>query len=108
MALTTIDNFTRIMGGAGNKNIVVCDIDFTNPYPTGGESLTPALVGMQQFDLVLASPDTGYIFEFDYTNNLILAYYFDNDAVADGAAIQVANGTDLSGVTNVRVLIVGV
>lgn len=103
----TIDNFTRIQGGAGNRNVYICDVDFDASYPTGGESLTPANVGLQQFDLVLASNDAGFVFEFNYTDNLLLAYYADNDAGADGALIQVANATDLSANTNIRTLIIG-
>ena len=107
MALT-IDNFTRIMGGAGNRNIYICDIDFDTSYPTGGEALAPATVGMQSFDLVMVAPDAGYVFEFDYTNNLLLAYWADNDAGSDTALVQVADTTNLSGVANARALIIGV
>ena len=45
---------------------------------------------------------SGYVFEYDYANKLALAYWADYDAGADGALIQVANTTDLSGVTGVR------
>lgn len=103
-----IDNFTRILGGAGNRNINICDIDFDASYATGGEALTPATVGMQQFDLVLCESAVGYVFRYDYTANTLLAYWADNNGVADSALIQVPDTTNLSAVTNVRTLIIGV
>lgn len=40
----------------------------------------------------------GIMFEYDYTNSKMLAYYFDYDAAADGAAIAVIDTTDLSSI----------
>lgn len=104
MALT----ITKIANlSLGNAEGVVVDVDFDSSYPTGGESLTASDLGFQHasdIKLVLASPDGGYIFQYDYTNKKLLAYYADYDAVADGALIQVPNTTDLSGVTDVRLL----
>jgi hypothetical protein len=78
-------------------------IAFDSSYPTGGEALafgfTPAIV--------IAEPNLGYVFQYDYTNKKLLAYYADYDAVADGALIQVANTTNLSGLTAVKYVAFG-
>ena len=38
----------------------------------------------------------GVVFEYDYTNEKMLAYYFDYNGEADGVAIPVADTVDLS------------
>ncbi len=85
---------------ARDTQIYSCSVAFDSSYPTGGEAIifpfTP--------DIVIITPASGYIFEYDYTNAKILVYYFDYDAVADGAAIQVPNTTDLSALTSVRMI----
>jgi len=43
----------------------------------------------------------------DYTNNKILAYYYDYNGSADAVAIQVANTVDMSAVTSHKVFIWG-
>jgi len=92
----------------GNKRVRTVDIAFDSSYPTGGESLTASDLGLSVVDLVIPSPKSGYVFEYDYTNSKIKAYYADYDATSDGALIEVANTTDLSGVTGVRLLAMGV
>lgn len=104
MALT-VDNKKR--HATKSQFYVIVDVDFDSSYPTGGESLTPDSVGLGKIDFCLASPTAGYVFEYDYTNEKLKAFYADYDAVADGALIEVANEGDLSGVTNVKVIIFG-
>ena len=84
------------------------DVDFDSSYPTGGESLPASDLGLSVVDIVLPSPKSGYIFEYDYTNSKLKAYYADYDASADGALIEVASTTDLSGVTGVKLLVMGI
>lgn len=106
MALA-LDNFTKVMGGLGNQNIVICDIDFDASYPTGGESIsTPAtILGMDTVHFAIISPSGGYVFTYDYTNNKILAY---RSAGSGAAMAQVPNTTDISAITNVRAMFIGV
>jgi hypothetical protein len=82
-------------------------VAFDDSYSTGGESLVAADVDLTAINFVLPEPFAGFIFEYDYTNALLLAYYVDNDAVADSALIQVPDTTDLSAVTAARLLIIG-
>lgn len=70
MALT----LTRVRGTIfGGERVSVYDVDFDSSYPTGGESLTAADLGLRSIELVLASPKSGYVFEYDYANSKILA-----------------------------------
>ena len=98
-----------------NKRGVVGDLRYADlslawdsSYPTGGESFTPADAGMDAFHVVTAHQKSGYTFDMDYTNNKILAYYYDYNGSADAVAIQVANAVDLSGVTSHKVFVLGV
>lgn len=103
----------------GNKRIVTADIDFDSSYPTEGEPMAPADVGLRGFDIVLTSAmslsntadedvagDLGFSPTFDYVNEKMIMTYSDLNGGADGPSIQVANAVDLTGV-RVRALIVG-
>ncbi len=106
MALTN-----TVIGGRaesmGSKRFAIVNVAFDSSYPTGGESLLPADVGFQTFDLVLAEPSAGYTFEYDHATSKLLARRGDNDNAGDAPSVEVANTVDLSGVTGVRVLVIG-
>jgi hypothetical protein len=57
---------------------------------------------------VLAFPKAGYVFEYVEASELLKAYWCDNNAVADSAMIEVAGSTNMSGVTGVKVLALGI
>lgn len=59
----------------GDLAYVSGTVDFDSSYPTGGESFAPADVGLSVFDLVLCSPTSGVIFEMDYTNSNLQAFF---------------------------------
>ena len=84
----------------GTKRVVFCDIAFDDSYPTGGESLTASDVRLSDAHFVTITSKSSYIFEYDYTNSLVLAY----DA---GAGTEVGSGTNLSAVTSVKVMMIG-
>ena len=97
-----------------NKRGVVGDLRYADislawdsSYPTGGEPFTPADAGFDVFHTVTAHQKSGYTFEMDYTNNKVLAYYYDYNGSADAVAIQVANAVDMSAVTAHKVFIWG-
>ena len=104
MALSYDIKLQTIMG---IKQVVVFDVDFDDSYPTNGETVTASSIGLRNIDLLMASPTAGYVFEYDYSNSKLKAYYADYDAASDGALIEVANTTDLSGVTDVRCIAIG-
>ena len=79
----------------GNKKVVIADVDITS-YTSGGEPLTPADLGLQGINYVsMKSTENGYDFSYDYTNQKIIARYYDYDAAADGVAIAVPATTDV-------------
>ena len=71
MALT-IGNL--IVSNGGNKRRVTGTLDFDSSYPTGGEALTAANVALSVIDSIQVHPKSGYTFDYDYTNALVLAY----------------------------------
>ncbi len=105
MVLTIARDTPDLLMGA--KNVTTGTIAFDSSYPTGGEALTPANIGLNYIRFIIFEPTLGYVLTYDYTNQLVLAYYYDYDAGADGAAIQVANETDLSGLTGVKWFAIG-
>lgn len=104
MALT-ISNIVH--HGLKDASVKLADCAFDSSYPTGGEALAPSALGMARFERVIAENKSGYLFEYDYTNEKLLAYYADNDGASDGALIQVADTTDLSAVTGVKLTVIG-
>ena len=85
----------------------VFTIAFDASYATGGESLDPTDFGIVELVDIRIQSTSGYVFEYDYTNEKVLAYYADYNAGADGALIQVPGTTNLAAVTGVRVTILG-
>jgi len=57
----------------GTKRVVFCDIAFDSSYPTGGESLTPGDIGLSVATHVTIAGNSGYVFEYDYTNSKVKA-----------------------------------
>lgn len=60
--------------------------------------------------MVVALPKSGYIFEYDITNEKLLAYRQKDPAAAGGADIplpEVGNTISLAAVTGVTLLILG-
>ena len=58
----------------GVKNTVTGSLAFDSSYPTGGESLTPPMVGLRHIEAIDVRPQAGFVFEYDYDNELLLAY----------------------------------
>jgi hypothetical protein len=104
MALTVSNTVPTVFG---TQKVWQGTVGFDDSYPTGGEVFTPAGVGFVAFDRVDVAPKNGYVFQFDYTNNKILAYYGDYSESSDGPLVQVANTADLSGVTGVELTVYG-
>lgn len=71
MALTVAVTEPGVMG---NKRTTRGTIAFDSSYPTGGESLTAANIGLNTIDEITFQDKSGYSFEYDYTNALVLVY----------------------------------
>lgn len=109
-ATVTFDNEQVGAGGMGAPvfspsqrpmRVVTGQIDLDNSYPTGGEAVTSIADKFSEVLGVFIAPKAGYVFEYDYINEKVIAYWV--DTTVDGAAMaQVANTTDLSAVTDIR------
>jgi hypothetical protein len=71
MALTvTVKN----RDSSGNKRTIIADIDFDSSYAYGGESLTPATLGLSRIDCMRFENTKGGLFEYDYTNSKLKVF----------------------------------
>jgi hypothetical protein len=83
-------------------------IDFDSSYPTGGESLTATMLQLDEILFVSVQPANGRIFQYDYANSKLLAYFVDSGTASDGPLTELADGTDLSvNGADVHFLVVG-
>lgn len=57
----------------GSKNVARGTIAFDSSYPTGGESLTAANVGLKTIERITFEDVAGFSFTYDYTNAKVLA-----------------------------------
>lgn len=88
----------------GNAFMNVCDVAM-GTYPTNGEAISAAKLGLGAVDFVLPSPAAGYVFEFDHAAMKLKAfnttsYCFDGQqgvAGADNTLIKV--NADKAGVS---------
>jgi len=90
---------------ASRGGFVAGSIAFDNSYPTGGESfdLRGQFNGKDPY-LVLFEANSGYVFQYDYTNRKVKAYY---TSTSGGALVEVPNAADLSSLTDVRFVAFG-
>jgi hypothetical protein len=111
MALT----ITKVAGADtvfGNKRVKVRDITFDSSYPTTGESLTAADVGLTKIDFVETqgaknSAGTAQVpVVYDYTNSKLQIYRYDGASVGKANLEEAAAAFDASAFT-ARVRFVG-
>jgi hypothetical protein len=109
MALTVANTETGVYARAkGDEYETRKTIAFDSSYPTGGEPLTKGDLGFSAAPTVVEiEPKSGYVFEYDFTNEKILAYYGDNNNASDGPLIEVPNATNLATITGVKIRAVG-
>jgi hypothetical protein len=82
-------------------------IAFDASYPTGGEAWDMSALMPVSLKAVFIENKSGYVFEYDYTNKKVIAYYCDYSTGTDAVMIEVANTVDLSAVTGVRFMAIG-
>ena len=87
MATVTVRRRFKFGNGFGT----VCDVAMSNSYPTGGEPITPAELGLGRVDFVLPSTAASYMFEFDHTNSKLKAIH-PRAAIANTLAASVNAG----------------
>lgn len=97
MALTYSADRQEVVG---SQRVIRGTITFDASYPTGGESFTPASVGLTQLNRLNVFPSGPYVPAWNRSTSapLVLVYMGDNNNASDGPLIQVADTTDLSAV----------
>lgn len=94
------------IGGLRGK---LLKVTFDNSYASGGESLTPASVGLSEIMFVIPQPDAnaleGYVVQYDYTAQTLMAFV--EESAAAGGPLLEAGAVDLSTLV-VRVLVLGI
>lgn len=86
----------------GNAFGVIADVTFDDSYPTGGESLTAAELGLNIVDVLIPEAyEDAHIIKYDYANKKLMLYEIDT-----GAFAQEDNSQDMSGVV-VKIFAVG-
>lgn len=79
-----------------NVRVAAARVTFDSSYPTGGEAISAADLGLNKIDFVVATAP-GYVLNYLASTGKLLAYWV--DTTVDGAAMaEVANTTDLSAV----------
>ena len=92
-------------GVFGDRRVAIVDVAFDDSYPTGGEAVDLSEVGIGTVLFAIVEPTDGYTFEYDRSNDKVVAYWV--DTTTDGAPqAEVANTTDLDGVV-ARAFVVG-
>lgn len=85
---------------AGSEKKVMANIAFDSSYAIGGESLTAANLGLSKINRLKVSDQSGYTFEYDYTNSKLkvlgngeggstITVTDDNTAASNGVAVKV-------------------
>lgn len=92
MALT-ISQTGDWSGIVGNRRSVRGTIAFDSSYPTGGESLTAANIGLTTIDHIEIMATSGYMFEYDYTNAKVLVYITATVTPAGTITVSTPTGT---------------
>lgn len=95
MALTYVEEVRTV---AKAERMVVTTVTFDASYATGGESLTPADLGLNRIDWLSATTDGSFAVVWDKANNKLKAY--------TNAGAEVTNATSLATLA-VRILAVG-
>lgn len=102
LTITFDAKIARRLGRNSPQGFISGSIAFDSSYPTGGEADTDLAAKFRTLQQVNIMSEDGYVFHWDKTNSKVMAYYADNDGASDSALIQVANTTDLSGITAAR------
>lgn len=96
MGLTVVNKNPNKSPVTGARYSVI-EVDYDTSYTTGGKALVAADFGLVRLDLVLASPKQGFMFEYDYTNAKLKAFFPTGGAGTPAAALAVPTGLAATG-----------
>lgn len=92
----TVDNCVSY--NYGSRRAKTCEVQFDSSYLTGGELLDYTAYGFIHVDLVRAVNAGGYVFEYNYTTKQLRAFT---------AGSEASVGSDLTGLSDIKVEIIG-
>lgn len=100
MAITASPVWHKRIGthGVTQLAITATDITLDNSYPTGGESVTAANLGLVSIIWAQPASADGYTFEFDHANSKIIAYASAGDPAPSTATISDNDSAATNGV----------
>jgi len=102
----TADNNLLEKCGHGYK-LITGYLSFAT-YITDGVPMDMSLDFPNRLHFLIVEPKGGYIFNYDYTNRTLLAYYADYSTGTDSVLIQVADDLDISkAVSNCHFMAIG-
>jgi hypothetical protein len=108
MSLTIAIDTARIERISRNLGMICGTIAFDSSYPTGGESASGITGYFTTCYRIICDAKSGYIFEWDKTNSkIIVRYPTDFDASANAIAPEVGNTVNLSSLTGVSFIAIG-
>lgn len=83
----------------------------TLTYPTGGVPVSKGSLGfpsvISTLSFIDAASGNGFVYKYDLANAKIRIYQGDNDAVADGALVELAGGSATPAAATLKVLATG-
>jgi hypothetical protein len=80
------------LGSQGNKRTSHGTLTFDSSYPTGGEPLTAANVGLGVIESIQFNPVSGYTFEYDHANEKVLVYVGSGGVAAHDHDLRIMGG----------------
>jgi hypothetical protein len=83
-------------GYVGDRRRTFGTLTLDTSYPTNGYAFTIPTLELQKLDMMTVLPASGFVFEVDYTNSKVKAFWGDNAGGASGPLIEVTNGTNVS------------
>lgn len=95
MAVGTITRIAKFVPGATRE--VIFDLQMGTSYPTGGEPLTAAQIGLDDIYFLEAAAALGTVLEYNHSTGKIKAWR--QGAAANAVMNEVANATNLSTIT---------
>lgn len=96
-AALTFSNLTY--ENSGSQRVVFGRVSFDSSYPTGGELVTPGLLGLNTISQILIPINSGLAFGYDVTNKKILAYQSGGVTPAGTNSTSAVTGTGTGSVT---------
>lgn len=81
----------------GNIRYVAGTFDFDSSYPTGGEAVDLGTLGLEKVEAMVVTGKSGVIFEYNYTDNKVVAVFPTGGAGTPGSALATPDGVAASG-----------